>query len=162
LERVAAARMRRNFGRELVGVTLEPAALVNETVLKLIEHPRSFENRRHFYAYATRVMLRVLIDYQRRRAAEKRGGDRVRVTLSALSSSPEPAVTSAVELAEVLDRLAALDERKAEVVQLRVFWGLELKEIASTLGVSTATVDRDWRFARRWLAWELKQASKVD
>jgi RNA polymerase sigma factor (TIGR02999 family) len=157
LESVAAARMRRNFGRDLAGVTLEPAALVNETLLKLIEHPRTFENRRHFYAYATKVMLRVLIDYQRRREAEKRGGDRVRVTVSALSSSREPAVTGAVELAEVLDRLAALDERKAEVVKLRVFWGLEIKEIAATLGTASTTIDRDWRFARRWLAWELKR-----
>ena len=156
LERVASARMRGDFGRELPGVTLEPAALVNETILKLIEHPRGFENRRHFYAYATKVMVRVLVDYQRRRSAAKRGGDRVQVTLSGLSSSKDSTVTGALELAEVLERLAELDPRQAEVVQLRLFWGLEIKEIAETLAVSPSTVDRDWRFARRWLAWELR------
>lgn len=156
LERVAGARMRGDFGRDLPGVTLEPAALVNETILKMIEHPRGFENRRHFYAYATRVMIRVLVDYQRRRSAAKRGGDRFRVTLSGLSSSKDSTVTGAIELAEVLERLAELDPRQAEVVQLRLFWGLEIKEIAETLAVSPSTVDRDWRFAKRWLAWELR------
>ena len=157
LERVASARMRGDFGRDLAGVTLEPAALVNETIVKLIEHPRGFENRRHFYAYATKVMLRVLVDYQRRRSAEKRGGDRVRVTLSGLSASQDATVTGAAELAETLERLAELDPRQAEVVQLRVFWGLEIQEIAETLAVSPSTVDRDWRFAKRWLAWELRR-----
>ena len=160
LERVAAARMRRSFGHDLPGVTLEPAALVNDTILKLIEHPRDFENRRHFYAYATKVMLRVLIDYQRRRSAEKRGGDRIRITLSDLTpGSKEPTAAGAAELAECLERLAAVDPRKADVVKLRVFWGLGMQEIAETLSSSIATVERDWRFARRWLAFELRGSS---
>lgn len=159
LEKVARSQMRRRYGGALAGVTMEPAALVNETLLKLIQAPREFENRRHFYAFATKVMLRVLIDYQRARAAEKRGGDRVRVTLSGLSAAREHEA-DASDLSEVLDRLEQLDGRKAEVVRLRVFWGLQMKEIAELLGTSLATVDRDWKFARNWLAWQLSGAQE--
>lgn len=150
LERTAAAQMRARYGGELAGLTLEPAALVNETLLRLIDAPRAFDNRRHFYAFATKVMLNVLRDYQRRRGAEKRGGGRVRLTLGVLDAE-RGIETPPGDLENHLEELERLDERKAEVVRLRVFWGMENLEVARTVGVSRATVERDWAFARAWL-----------
>ncbi|HVS13792.1 MAG TPA: ECF-type sigma factor [Thermoanaerobaculia bacterium] len=157
LERTAAARLRARYGPELAGSTLEPAALVNETLLRVIDPPRDFENRRHFYAFATKVMLNVLRDYQRRRGADKRGGGQVRLTLGALDRHAPPESTP-VELEAHLDALERLDPRKAEVVRLRVFWGMENQEMADTLGVSRATVERDWSFAKAWLSSRLDAA----
>jgi RNA polymerase sigma factor (TIGR02999 family) len=153
LERVAGRRMRDRFGPELAGVTLEPAALVNETFLKLLrqEKPVDFENRRHFFSFATQVMLRALTDYQRARAAAKRGGDRVRVTLAGLGRNNEPVDPAAEEIRAALAELEELDFRKAEVVALRVFWGCSMAEIAVSLDTSLRTVERDWRFAKSWL-----------
>ena len=162
LERVATRQMRRRYGGEMAGLTLEPAALVNETLLKLIQNPRDFDNRRHFYAFATQVMMRVLIDYQRARRADKRGGDQIRVTLTGLSAAREADFAQASDLATALERLEELDARKAEVVKLRVFWGLQMKEIAELLETSQATVDRDWKFSRNWLAWQLRGGQEGD
>lgn len=156
LEQVAAARLRARYGPDLAGATLEPAALVNETILKLLSRPRAFENRRHFYAFTSKAMLRVLLNYERDKRAAKRGGEQVRLTLGALEREGAPPGTSAFELADLLDRLEELDPRKAEVVRLRVLWGLENAEIAQVLEVSVATVERDWRFARTWLLAQLE------
>lgn len=158
LERVAGRRLRDRFGPNLAGITLEPAALVNETFLKLLRQPLRFENRRHFFAFATRVMLRALIDYERTRSAAKRGGDQVRVTLTGLGGGPEPLTTGPEMVRASLAELEELDPRKAEVVALKVFWGMEMQEIAATLEVSLRTVERDWRFARSWLSSRLKAA----
>jgi RNA polymerase sigma-70 factor (ECF subfamily) len=158
LERVAARRLRHRFGPELAGVTLEPAALVNETFLKLLATPMQFENRRHFFAFATRVMLRALTDYQRARGAAKRGGDATRVSLSGLGGGASPLDTTAEMVSDGLAELEELDPRKAEVVALKVFWGFEMAEIADVLDVSLRTVERDWRFARNWLRARLQPA----
>lgn len=155
LERVASSQMRRGFGGALPGLTLEPAALVNDTLMKVLDQPMDFENRRHFYSYASKVMLRTMIDYQRRRSAAKRGGDQLRVTLTGLPVHQAPAEPTA--LAEALNKLEKLDERKAEVVRLKTFWGLTNPEVAETMGVSTATVDRDWTYAKNWLCLELSE-----
>lgn len=151
LERVADRKMRAHFGAELPGVTLEPAALVNETFLKLLESPRDFENRRHFFAFVTQVMLRALTDYERARSAQKRGGGQLRLTLSGVDGEASSPAIGVDALREALEALAALDPRKAEVVQLKLFWGLAMEEIAQTIGASARTVERDWRFARNWL-----------
>lgn len=158
LERVAARRMRDRFGADLAGVTLEPAALVNETFLKLVQRPMDYSNRRHFFAFATRVMLRALTDYQRARSAAKRGGDQVRVTLTGIGIGSEPVSTGAEIIQKSLADLEEMDRRKAEVVALKVFWGLEMAEIAEALSVSLRTVERDWRFARNWLRSRLRAA----
>jgi RNA polymerase sigma-70 factor (ECF subfamily) len=158
LERVAARRLRHRFGPELAGVTLEPAALVNETFLKLLATPMRFANRRHFFAFATRVMLRALTDYQRARGAAKRGGDATRVSLSGLGAGASPLDTTAEMVSSGLAELEELDPRKAEVVALKVFWGFEMMEIAEALEVSLRTVERDWRFARNWLRARLQPA----
>lgn len=158
LERVAARRMHARFGPDLAGITLEPAALVNETFLKLLRQPMAFENRRHFFAFATRVMLRALVDYQRARSASKRGGSQVRVTLTGLGAPQRAVHTDAEVIGASLEELEHLDPRKAEVVALKVFWGMEMAEVAETLQVSLRTAERDWRFARNWLRARLKAA----
>ncbi len=153
LERLAGKHMRQEFGSEVEALTLEPAALVNETFLKLVQQRNEFKNRGQFFAIATKLMLRALVDYHRAREAKKRGGGHVRVTLTgvAVAASPEPSTTIPA-LVEALEKLEALDKRKAEVVKLRVIWGFELAEIADILCVSVPTVKRDWRFSRNWLA----------
>lgn len=164
LERVAQRHMDRQFGRGLPGVTLEPAALVNESFLRLIRQRKKYDNRGQFFAIATKVMLRVLVDYQRQRSAAKRGGSQKRVTLllegpAGPVDGPAPGTVIGVEtLIAGLDRLESLDRRKADVVKLRVIWGLEMREIAAALGVSLATVERDWSFAKAWLAREADAA----
>jgi len=155
LERLAARRMRRHYGGRLDGLTLEPAALVNETFLRLLENPSGFANRRHFLAFASRVMLGALVDYERRRRADKRGGDRLRVTLTGLSAAAEPPDIRLSDLEAALADLEGLDPRKAEIVKLRVLWGASNADAARLLEVSASTVERDWRFARLWLGERL-------
>lgn len=149
LERLAAARLRR---RHRGGTpTLEPAALVNETFLRMLPDQLEFENRRHLLAFAGTIMLRVLVDYQRERGAKKRGGDAVRVTLSGLGRTSESGI-GILDFNSALERLQEMDPRKAEVVRLRLLWGCEMSEVATLLQTSLSTVERDWRFARNWLA----------
>lgn len=148
LERIASGQM----ARQARAVTLEPRMLAHDALLKLLEEPRSFDNRRHFFSYATRVMANALIDHHRRRVAEKRGGDQLRVSLSVAAGEPDIEIDRVPQL---LEELQALDARSADLVRLRVFWGASMDEAARLLGVSLSTVERDWRFARRWLAANL-------
>ncbi len=159
LERVAERQLGAHYGARAKRLTLEPAALVNESLLKLLRRPRNFDNRRHFYSFVMRVMTRVMFDYQRRKGAEKRGGGEVHVTLGEVDAKT-PTYVGLSELAAALDRLGEFDARKAEVVKLRVFIGLEMAEIAETLSVSLATVEREWRFSRSWLAAELRMKNR--
>jgi RNA polymerase sigma factor (TIGR02999 family) len=161
LRRVAQRHLDGVYGRGQPGVTLEPAALVNESFLRLIRQRKGFDNRGQFFAIATRLMLRVLVDDQRRRRAQRRGGARQRVTLDLdRHASAEPAArgsgdTIAVDvLAEALERLESIDPRKADVVKFRVVWGMQMREVAESLGISLATAERDWAFAKAWLARE--------
>lgn len=158
LQQIAEQQMRQRHGAQLAGLTLEPQALVHDTLMKLIATPRDYANRRHFYSFASRVMLRVLQDYQRARRAQKRGGHLIRVTLSNMGPAGHEPSAGAEELPPVLAELEGLDPRKAEVVKLRALWGLEMAEIAEIVGVSLPTVERDWRFARHWVAARLKVA----
>ena len=153
LSGMAASHLRRRYGADLAGVTLEPAALVHETFLRLIRQRSGFDNRGHFFAIATRMMLRVLNDNARRKGAGKRGGDLARVTLSGLADqSSDHDIT---DFTRALERLDADDKRTGEVAKLRLLWGMTVPEIAETLSISEATVNRDWRFARRRLLTEL-------
>lgn len=157
LRQLARQHMEREFGRGLPGVTLQPTALVNETYLRLIKQRTHFDNRGHFFAIATRVLIRVLRDYERERNALKRGGGWVRVTLDPDVKFQEQRVesddrsASIEKLVGALDTLETLDPRKAEVVKLRVLWGLTIDETAKTLDVAHATIERDWEFSRAWL-----------
>jgi len=159
LQAMAERRLRELFGPSLNGVTIEPAALVNETYLRLIQQKNRFANREHFFAITTKVMLRVLIDYQRMREASKRPNRRRRVRFSVSFGDPgQPtAVISLEEFETALERLEAVASRKADVIKLRVIWGLTHEQIAATLDTSVATVDRDWVFGKSWMLRELER-----
>ncbi len=132
--------------------TLEPAALVHEAYLRLIDqHRTEWQSREHFYGIASRMMRRVLTDYARRRARVKRGGDWVRVSLEAVRAGTEPLSIEARALDDAITELASVDERKARIVELRFFGGLTIGETASLLACSPATVRRDWAFTKAWL-----------
>lgn len=154
LRRLAARLMR----RERPGHTLQPTALVHEAFLELVDETAiDWQGRAHFMGVAARVMRRVLVDHARRRGAGKRGGGLRQVTLDESSGMGAAArALDVLHLDEVLERLAALDARGAQVVELRVFGGLTADEVAAALGVSKRTVDSDWSVARMWLARELR------
>jgi RNA polymerase sigma factor (TIGR02999 family) len=164
LEQMARGHLHRHFGRQANVITLEPSALVHESFMRIIRQRTTYDDRGHFFAIATRIMLRVLIDYRRERAAAKRGGDVAHVTLGLDPADPgDGSVAVEVEeLAAALQELMALDPRKADVVKMRVVWGLSGDETARSLGVSPATVQRDWRFARVWLADRVRPAAIDD
>jgi RNA polymerase sigma factor (TIGR02999 family) len=147
---------RRQLSLERRDHTLAPTALVHEAYLKLIDQDRvRWQNRAHFYAIAARAMRRILVNHARDRLAQKRGGGLVTVTFD---EELAPAVTGPEEmlaLEDALIRLQERDPRRAQVVECRFFGGLTHEEIAEALGVSVPTVQRDWRFARAWLAKEL-------
>jgi RNA polymerase sigma factor (TIGR02999 family) len=135
--------------------SLEPTALVHEAWLKLTEAGARFESRTHFVAVSVRTLRQVLVDAARARNARKRGGARERITLSGLEATPD-APWEVVDVDRALSRLAALDERRGRIAELRIFGGLEQEEIADTLGVSRSTVAREWRQARAWLLAHLE------
>lgn len=156
MRRLAGAYLR----DEAAGHTLQPTALAHEAYLRLLDQRHvSWQNRAHFMGIAAQAMRRILIDHARRRGAQKRGGDAVHVALEdsdAAAGVAEPLGVAAEDLNDALDRLAALDERQARVVELRFFTGLSVEETAEVLGISAATVKRDWTLARAWLHRELK------
>jgi len=153
LRRLAAGQMR----HERRDHTLQATALVHEAYLRLVDQREaSSENRAHFFGTAASVMRRILIDHARARQADKRGGDQVRVDLDEAGGVAAEHSDSLVELDAAVDRLAAIDPRRARVVELRFFGGLTVEEIAGVMGVGTRTVDRDWRVARAWLRRELE------
>jgi RNA polymerase sigma factor (TIGR02999 family) len=152
LRRLAHRHMR----AERTNHTLQTTALVNEAYLRLADqtHPR-WQNRAHFFAVAARAMRRILVSYARSQRAEKRCGGALKMELDeAAVVSPEES-KEIIDLHEALERLAALDSRKAQVVELKYFGGLNYDEMAEVLKVSPVTVRRDWRFARAWLYTEL-------
>lgn len=165
LERMAASHLRRQFGARAGQITLEPAALVNESFLMLIKQRKGFDNRGQFFAIATKLMLRVLTEYRRRKQAAKRGGDdaggsQPRLTLAiergkaVQQKSPEHAI-EIEQLVGLLDTLEQLDPRRAEIVKMRVVWGMTVPDVAEALEISTSSVDRDWRWAKAWMAEEM-------
>jgi RNA polymerase sigma factor (TIGR02999 family) len=136
--------------------TLQPTALVNEAYLRLVNDPKAhWQSRAHFFGVAASAMRQILVDHARRRAAAKRGGEWKRVPMEEALDQAEVSEVEILGLDQALTRLAAMDERAARVVELRVFAGLEVKEIALLLGVSERTVHNDWRVAKMWLATEL-------
>ena len=156
LRQRAGVYLRRHRRPGAADATLQPTALVNETYLRLLKQRTRYVDRGHFLAIATRVMLRVLADYQRAQRAQKRGGDAIKVTLNDMAHEGDDAYAAAADLAAALDRLEALDERKANVFRLRGIWCLQMNEVAEALEISLATAERDWRFAKSWIAEELE------
>jgi RNA polymerase sigma factor (TIGR02999 family) len=152
LRRLAATYLR----SEAPGHTLQPAALVHEAFLHLIgRNAPDCQNRSEFYGVAARLMRQILIDHARTRQAVKRGGPVAHLSQEeALVVSPERD-TDPLALDDALERLAAVDPRKSQVVDLRFFSGLSVAEVAEVLLVSEKTVRRDWQFAKAWLLREL-------
>jgi RNA polymerase sigma factor (TIGR02999 family) len=151
---------RRALRREAEGHTLQPTALVHEAYLKLVDQrPDRWQGRAQFFGIAARCMRQVLVDAARTRRAAKRGGGARPITLSdaeqLVAAPAELAGDDVLALDEALTRLAALDPEQARLVELRYFAGLTLDDTAATLGVSPATVSREWTVARRWLRREL-------
>ncbi|HUA19212.1 MAG TPA: sigma-70 family RNA polymerase sigma factor [Bryobacteraceae bacterium] len=151
---------RRYLSGERPGHTLQTTALVNEAYLRLVEfaHP-NWEGRTHFFAVCAQMMRRILVDWARSRQAEKRGKDVPKLELGdALMAAAQPG-TDLVAVDDALRALADIDSRKSQVVELRFFGGLSVKETADVLRVSVETVHRDWRLARSWLRRELTRGA---
>lgn len=152
LRSIAGAYMR----RERAEHTLQATALVHEAFLRLVDQTHiQWQNRAHFMGIAARAMRQILIDHARRKSTEKRGGGWERVTLDEGADVGSELGLDVLELDEALSRFAALDDRAARVVELRVFGGMTVEESAHVLGVSPRTVNNDWSVARMWLTREL-------
>lgn len=138
--------------------TLDPTALVHEAFLRLVDQTRvGGEDRAHFFAVAARAMRLVLADHARRKRAAKRGGEWRRVTLARLPAGASDEALDLLALDEALDKLSSLNERHAQIVELRFFSGLSVEEVARVLDCSKSTVESDWRLARAWLNRELTE-----
>jgi len=152
LRRLAAVYLHKEHGP----VTLQPTALVNELCLGMLSRaPVSCENRSHFLHLAAQQMRRLIVDYARERKVLKRGGGQAHFSLDEARESVIEVDSRIADLDDALIRLEQLDSRPASVVEMRFYGGLTEQEIADVLGISVATVRRDWEFARSWLLAQL-------
>lgn len=156
LLRLARARL----SRENRQCTLQPTALVHESYLRLADETKlQWQNRAHFYAIAANTMRRVLIDYARKRNAEKRGGGMI-ITLQTGMDFAQERAPDCLALDEALKKLAKVDERKSRAIALKYFGGMTTEEIGSVLGIAVATVGRELRLGQAWLRRELSRADE--
>jgi RNA polymerase sigma factor (TIGR02999 family) len=154
---------RNEMGRERRDHTLQPTALVNEVYLRLVNLKAvSWNDRAHFFALTARLMRRILVDLARAKGYQKRGGGAPKASLDEAAAVPTMQPEDLVALDDAMQRLAAMDPRRSQVVELRFFGGLEIEEIAEVLKVSRHTVMRDWALARTWLFRELKRELPAD
>lgn len=152
LRRIALNHLR----RERADHTLQPTALVHEAYMRLVDQTRvNWKNSAQFYGLASTMMRRILVNHAKNRQAAKRGGSLIKVPLDETTDAMEHRDVTLIALDEALDELAAHDQRKGRVVELKFFGGLKMQEIAELLKVSLATVENDWRMARAWLYREL-------
>lgn len=152
---------RAELARHRRGATLNTRALVNETYLKLFNAEASFESRKHFYASAAKAMRHVVIDYARRRLAERRGAGIEAVNLDDTVIAVDSQAEQLLAMDTALRKLSQRDTRMAEVVELRFFAGLAVEQIAELMGISVATVKRETRVARAFLSKELGEGGEV-
>src|SRR5262245_32249728 len=156
LRRLARGYMRNERNQQ----SLQPTALVHEAYIQLTDHTQmSWENRAQFFGLAARMMRNILVDHARARQADKRGGGALQISLSAVDEMGRVDLGPEVELLaldEALNRLAETNPQHSRIVELRFFGGLSIPETAEALGLSHATVERNWSFARAWLRNELK------
>ncbi len=159
LHRRAAAYLR----RERRDHTLQPTALVNEVYVRLVNQRRAvWQNRAQFFAVAAQIMRRILVDHARGARMAKRSGRWVRVTLSDAVAEMRGPDAEILDLDAALTRLSKFDLRKSQIAELRFFGGLSLAETGHVLGVSVATVERDWQAARAWLYAAIKGTTRRD
>lgn len=150
----------RYLRRERSGHTLQSTALVHEAYLRLIDQNQvRWQNRAHFFGVAAQMIRRILVDHARTRHAQKRGGNARKLSLDEAVGLPEQRDLDIVALDDALKLLAELDPRQSKVIELRFFGGLSIEETAEALGISPATVKREWVTARAWL---LRQLSRTD
>ncbi|HEX3227768.1 MAG TPA: sigma-70 family RNA polymerase sigma factor [Pyrinomonadaceae bacterium] len=153
LRRIAANYMR----RERPGHTLQTSALVNEAYLKLVDQRQvRWQNRSHFFALASQLMRRILLDHARSQRRAKRGGDAIPLNLDDVAVLAPEKSAELVALDDALTRLAEFDPRKAKIVEMRFFGGLTVDEVAEALGIAPITVMLHWRLARAWLQREMR------
>jgi RNA polymerase sigma factor (TIGR02999 family) len=141
--------------------TLQSTALVHEAYLRLLGgRPLELQNRAHFIAVASRLMRQILVDYARGRRAEKRDGG-CKITFEELPGLPVVGDAELLALDDALDKLSRKDERQGKIVEMKFFGGLSAPEISSVMGISRATVDRDWATARVWLHREMSRTAEL-
>lgn len=157
LRRLAAYYMR----RERPGHTLQTSALVNEAYMRLVDYSQiRWQSRAHFFAVAAQAMRRILVEHARKRHFAKRGGGAVQVSFDETAIVSQEQASDLVALDDALTSLEAMDERKARIVELRYIGGLNIEETAEVLGISPATVQREWRAAKAWLYRAIKDGGK--
>lgn len=154
LKRIA----RRHMFRESEGHILQTTALVHEAYMKLVSNPSAkWQDRAHFFAVSSQQMRRILVDAARSRLRKKRGGDAPVISLDDVPTLSSSRASEFVALDEALNELAALDERRSRVVEMRYFGGMSVEETAAVLNLSPATVLRDWNAAKAWLYTQLNR-----
>lgn len=157
LHRLARAYLRRERREH----TLQPTALVNEAYLKLVRQRNiRWQNRAQFFGVAAQLMRRILVDHARANYADKRGGDRVNVSLKNIGAFGTRGEADVLALHDVLNRLEEIDPDQSRIVELRFFGGLTIEETAEVMQVSHSTVEREWRIAKAWLKRELTKSEK--
>ena len=144
--------------RERASHTLQPTALVNEAYLKLIDQRNAkWQNRAHFFGISAQLMRRILVDHARQHQAAKRGGsNQRRLSITSVEEVAKQPEVDLLALNEALDELTLMDPQQAQIVELKFFGGLSIDETAEVLGISHATVERDWKMARAWLRRQLE------
>ena len=155
LRRLAGRYMR----RERPGHTLESTALVHEAYIRLVDQKVQWQNRSHFFAIAAQLVRRILVDHARTRDRVKRGAGALKLSLDEALDVPGQRDLELVALDDALNGLAVIDSQQARIVELRFFAGLSIEETAEAVGVSPATVKRDWVMAKAWLAREMSRAA---
>jgi RNA polymerase sigma factor (TIGR02999 family) len=152
----------RYLGRERTGHTLQTTALVHEAYLRLLDRQQlEWQNRAHFFAISAQLMRRILVDFARARRYRKRGGDAQQITFDEAAVVAPERSADFIALDDALNSLAKLDQRQAQVVELRFFGGLTIEETAEVLKVAPITVRRDWSLAQTWLLRELRRGART-
>jgi RNA polymerase sigma factor (TIGR02999 family) len=154
LRRLASNYLR----RERASHTLQPTALVNEAYLKLVDQRNAkWQNRAHFFGISAQLMRRILVDHARQHQAVKRGGSKQeRLSITSVEQVAKQPEVDLLALNEAMDELTLMDPQQAQIVELKFFGGLSIDETAEVLGISHATVERDWKMARAWLRQQLE------
>jgi len=154
LKEIAFSQLRREYHEH----TLSRTELVHEAYMKLVDQTRiDYNDRTHFYAIAARSMRQILVDYARKKKAEKRGGSQRDLTLDESNLNIQEHAEQIVELDELLNELTELNERLGKIVEMRFFAGLSIEDTAEMLDISTSTANRDWAKARGWLYQRLRE-----
>jgi len=154
LKDMAMGHLNREYGQH----TLSRTELVHEVYMKLIDQTRiDYQDRNHFYAIAARSMRQILVDYARKKKAQKRGGDKKDLTFDESSINIEEHASQIIELDALLNELMELEERLGKIVELRFFAGLNIEDAADMLNISASTANRDWAKARGWLYQRLRE-----